>query len=108
MTDDTVLARFPSEGGDLVIRPDVLELGGGQRILLEDVTAVRTRGRELEIRQADGGGAAIRLSSDKEAADAEQVLNKLLSEASGDRNVTEGLEGSMGGSLGEGSPPETP
>ncbi|HEX6209100.1 MAG TPA: hypothetical protein VF058_12185 [Actinomycetota bacterium] len=108
MSDETVLARFPSEGGDLVIRPDTLQLGDGQRIRLEDVKGVRTRGRELEIRQADGGGAAIRLAGDEEAADAEQVLNKLLSQASGDRNVTEGLEGSMGGALGDGSPPETP
>jgi len=104
MTDETVLARFPAEGGDLLIRPDALEVGDGQRIALDDVAAVRTRGRELEIREEDGGGATIRLSGEQDAADAEHVITKLLSETGG----TEGLEGSLGGALGEGSPPEMP
>jgi hypothetical protein len=108
MTDDTVLARFPAEGGDLLIYPEALEVGDGQRIRLEDIVGVQTRGAELEIREKDGGGATIRLAGERDAADAEQVVTELLTEASGDENVTEGLEGSLGGSLGEGSPPEMP
>ena len=108
MGDETVLARFPSEGGDLLIHPDALEVGAGQRIRLEDVENVRARGPELEIHEKGGGGATIRLAGERDAADAERVITKLLTEASGDENVTEGLEGSLGGSLGEGSPPEMP
>ncbi|HUG89024.1 MAG TPA: hypothetical protein VMP42_09700 [Actinomycetota bacterium] len=108
MSDDTVLARFPAEGGDLLIRPEALEVGDGQRIRLEDIVSVQTRGAELEIREKGGGGATITLSGEEDATDAEHVITKLLSESSGDGNVTEGLEGSLGGSLGEGSPPEMP
>lgn len=108
MGDETVLARFPAEGGDLLIHPDMLEVGDGQRIRLDDVVGVRVRGPELEIRARDGSGATIRLAGERDATDAERVITKLLSEAGGDENVTEGLEGSLGGSLGDGSPPEMP
>lgn len=107
MTDEPILARFLAEGGDLLVLPDVIVLPDGSDIPLGEVTGAQARGEELVISRDDDEDLSVRLEKADDAEDAQQVITRLLSEASGDEDVTEGLEGSFGGALGDGSPPES-
>lgn len=105
MSDQPVLARFLAREGDLLVLPDVILLPDGHELPLSEVTAAEARGEELVIR--GDTDHVVRLTKPEDVEDAHQVITRLLSEASGDEDVTEGLEGSFGGALGGGSPPET-
>lgn len=107
MSDEPILARFLADGGDLLVLPDVIVLPDESDVPMSEVTAAEARDEELVLRREDEDDLIVHLTRPDDAEDAEDVITRLLSEGSSDEDVTEGLEGSFGGALGGGSPPET-